>query len=154
MNTIIEEIRERMAKYPQLRVEHDASSITYFLSAEDGFIVRLSVEQLPGWERYTVYYNGSHEEFTHRGAAIKAFAFGLSTGCRLREYLSSGRPYRWVVDAWSPQRHRWESDWDIIRWFLAPALFWRRPTVRHLQNRLIDLDDGDSVHAAEQTGSS
>src|SRR5262245_61109129 len=82
MSTIIEEIREKMARFPDARVEHDTSSITYLPSASDGFIVRLAVEESNGWERYTVYYNGSHEKFTHRGAAIRAFGFGLSTGCR------------------------------------------------------------------------
>ncbi len=148
MSSIIEEIREKMARFPDARVEHDASSITYFPSASDGFVVRMTVERQDGSEQYTVWYNGSHEEFTHREAAVQAFGFGLSTGCRLREYVLSGRPFRWVVDAWSPQRQRWEADWDIVRWLLALALFWRRPTKRYLQNRLIDLADGDFAHAA------
>jgi hypothetical protein len=143
MSTIIEEVREKMARFPQAYVEHDALSITYFPSDPDGFIVRLTVEPQHGWEQYTVWYNGSHEEFTQCPAAIQAFGFGLSTGCRLREYALSGQPFRWVVDAWSPERQRWEPDWDIVRWLSALALFWRRPTKRYLQNRLIDLDNGD-----------
>jgi hypothetical protein len=148
MSTIIEEIREKMTRFPEARVEHNASAITYFPSDSDGFIVRLTVELRHGGERYAVCYNGSHEEFTHRGTAIRAFGFGLSTGCRLREYRHFGRAFRWIVEAWSPQRQRWEADWDVVCWFLALGLVWRRPTKRYLQNRLIDLDDGDFAHAA------
>lgn len=148
MSSIIEEIREKMTKFPEAHIEHNASSITYHPSSPDGFTVRLTVEIDAGWEEYTVYYNGSHEEFTHRATAIQAFGFGLSTGCRLREYVRSGHPVRWVVDTWSTERHRWEADWDVVRWFLAFALFWRRPTMRYLQNRLIDLDNGGFAHAA------
>src|SRR5690349_7047830 len=126
MNAIVDQIREKMARFPQARVEHNASSITYFPSDPEGFVVRLTVEEERGLERYTVWYNGSHEEFSHSGAAIRAFGFGLSTGCRLREYSLSGRPFRWVVDAWSPERQRWEADWDIVRWLSAFVTVWRR----------------------------
>src|SRR5438105_1096665 len=124
MSTIIAEIRERIARYPTARVEYDHSSITYLPANEDGFVVRLSVEAQNDWEQYTVHYNGSHQEFTHRKEAITAFAFGLSTGCRVREYSLSGRPFRWVVDAWHPWHHRWEADWEIVDWFRAVASLW------------------------------
>lgn len=147
MSTVVEEIQERLGKYAQVRLEKDDSSITYRPTTPDGFMVRLAVEQHSGKERYLVYYNGSREDFTHRGSAIRAFAFGLSTGCRLREYSRGGTAVRWVVEAWSPRRHRWEPDWDVVRWVHALLLSWRRGTVRYLQNRIIDLEGGEQAHA-------
>ena len=149
MSSIIEQIREKLSKFPEARVECDPSSITVLPSAPDGFAVRLTVQPCDTGEHYTIWYNGSHEEIAHYPkAAINLFAFGLSTGCRLREYSRGGRAYRWVVEAWSPQRQRWEADWDVVRCFFALLFFWRRPSIRYLQNRFIDLDAGDSIHAA------
>jgi hypothetical protein len=149
MSSVIEQIREKLSKYPQARVEFDASSIAVLPSSPDGFAVRLTVQPCGDGEHYTIWYKGSHEEVAHHPkAAINLFAFGLSTGCRLREYSRAGRAYRWVVEAWSPQRQRWEADWDVVRWFVALFLFWTRPSIRYFQNRLIDLDAADSTHAA------
>jgi len=143
MNTIIDEIREKMGKFPAARVEHDFSSITYFPDSSDGFVVRLVVlKKSPAHEVYSVYYNGSHEEFEHRGTAIKAFGFGLSTGCRLQEFTRGGEPYHWIVEIEDYHRLRWKPDWEIIRFSVAFRQFWRSPTVRCLQNRLIDLSTG------------
>ena len=143
MSSIINDIREKLSKYSDARVEYDASSVTVLPSTLDGFAVRLTVQPCGSGEYYTVWYNGSHEEIAQQRAAMNLFAFGLSTGCRLREYSRGGRAYRWVVETWSPQRQRWEADWDVVRWFLALVLFWRRPNIRYLQNRFIDLDAGD-----------
>ena len=148
MNTIIEELREKLARYPNAQTVFDDSSITCLSSSPDGFAVRLTVHPGVTREWYSVYYNGSHEEFGHRETAMLTFAFGLSSGCRLREYSRLGRAYRWVVDLWDKDKQRWKPDWEIVQ-FTAPFWqFWRRPTVRCLQNRLIDLDDGDAAHAA------
>jgi len=106
---------KKLVKYPNARIECDTTSITCYPREPDGFLVQLTVDPRQGWERYAVYYNGSREDFTHRGAAVQAFGFGLSTGCRLREYLRAGRPVRWVVETWSTRNQRWEPDWDFVR---------------------------------------
>jgi hypothetical protein len=145
MSSVIEQVRERLSKYPDARIEYDAFSISVVPGSPGGFTVRLTVHSCGAGEHYTIWYNGSHEEILHDPkTAINLFAFGLSTGCRLQEYSRAGRAYRWVVEAWSPQRQRWEADWDVVRWLVALFLFWQRPTVRCLQNRLIDLDAADS----------
>lgn len=143
MDTIIDEILGKMGKFPEARVQHDASSITYLPNSSNGFVVRLVVSKKnPSHEVYSVYYNGSHEEFEHRKSAILAFGFGLSTLCRLREFTRGGEPYRWVVDIKDDVQLRWKPDWEITQ--LSPAFwqFWRKPTVRCLQNELINLSTG------------
>jgi len=148
MKAIIDEIREKMMRFPLAHIEYDETSITYLPSASDGFAVRLVVYPGTPQERYSVYFNGSHEEFVHPRDAILTFGYGLSTDCRLREYVRLGRAYRWIVDVWDEKTQQWKPDWEIC-WFTMPFWqFWRRPTVRYLQNRLIDRHGGDVAHAA------
>ena len=47
MGAIIEEILGKMAKFPEARVQHDVSSITYFPDSSNGFAVRLSGLERP-----------------------------------------------------------------------------------------------------------
>ena len=148
MSTIIQEIREKLARFPDARIEFDDSSITCFPSSPNGFAVRLAVHPGITQEWYSIHYNGSHEEFDNRHTAILTFALGLSSGCRLREYSRMGSAYRWVVDLWEEDKQRWKPDWEIVRFTRPFWLFWRRSTMRCLQNRLIDLDSGDAAHAA------
>ena len=144
MDSIIDEIREKMGKFPEARVEYDASSITYYPDSTDGFVVRLTVlKNAPDKESYSVFYNGLHEEFDRRSSAILAFGFGLSTGCRLREFVRAGEPYRWIVDLKDDQRLRWKPDWEILRFSTAFWQFWHSPTIRCLQNTLIDISSED-----------
>jgi hypothetical protein len=148
MGAIIDEIREKMAKFSGARVQHDASSITYFSDNPNGFVVRLVVlKESPNNECYSVYFNGSHEEFDRRAAAIRAFGFGLSTLCRLREFTRGGEPYRWIVDIKDDLQLKWKPDWEIVRVSAAFWQFWRSPTVRYLQNHLIDLSTGSDPEA-------
>ena len=141
MSSVIEEVRDKLSRYPKARVEYDASSIAVFPESPDGFTVRLTIRNCGVKEHYTVWYNGSNEEVAHYPkAAIKLFAFGLSTACRLREYSRRGRAYRWVVEAWSLEHQRWEDDWDVVQWWVPLLYFWTPPRMRQLQNRLIDLD--------------
>jgi hypothetical protein len=146
MSTIIEEILGKMGKFPLARVEHDASSITYFPNTSNGFVVRLVVlGKGSNNEGYSVYYNGSHEEFSERESAILAFGFGLSTDRRVREFTRGGKPYRWVVDVW--HCGRWRPAWEEFRLCAVLWQFWRTSMVRRLQNRLIDLSTGPDPDA-------
>jgi hypothetical protein len=146
MSTIIDEILGKMGKFPSARVQHDASSITYFPDTSNGFVVRLEVlKQRPNKEGYSVYYNDSHEEFAQRASAIFAFGFGLSNDCRVREFSRGGEPYRWVIDIWDDVR--WQPGWDKFRLCEVLWQFWRPSIVRYLQNRLIDLSTGPDPDA-------
>ena len=138
--SIIDEIVSRMARYPLAEIRANDTSVTYYPAAHDGFIVRLIVDQVGSDERYRVYYAGGCQEEAGREGSITNFGFGLSTGCRVREFSRLGVPYRWVTEI------RWRSGWKGY-WeeFDSAGPFWQvwRPTQeRVLQNRVIDLDGG------------
>lgn len=139
MLPIIEQITQKLAKYPSARFENDHSSVTYLPEAEDGFTVRLVVKQTRIGAKYTVFYNGCHEEFSTWQRATEIFAFGLSNGCRLHEYSRHGKPYRWIGEV-QQEDNTWRPDWETIAWSAPFWQFWHRPQIRYLQNRLIDLN--------------
>jgi hypothetical protein len=146
--SILDEIENRLARYPEARVKRDLSSISYLPSYSDGYVVTLRVARKRGVECYSVFYKNSHVETTARKAAVVEFGFALSNGCRLKEYLKRGEAYRSTVEIWDIEERRWKPDWEFIPWSNALWKFWDRPTIRYLQNRLIDLDSDDLRAAA------
>lgn len=78
----IEDIQTRLLKYPHVKYETASSSITVLPTSDTGFTV--GFEGVTG--RYTVFFNGWHEEFTDAVEALECFAFGLSDQCRLKEH--------------------------------------------------------------------
>jgi len=133
---LIEEIEERLSKYPHVRYETGAASITVLPTSDDGFTVRLDIAR----ERYVVSFNGWHEEFTELKQALNCFTFGLSDNCRLKECRRGDFAYKWIVEGRS--NGNWVSDSETGLLFFP---FWRKKEVRYLQNNLIPLnDEGDS----------
>jgi hypothetical protein len=145
--SILDEIEKRLSRYPDARVKRGLSSICCLPSDPDGFAVTLRVGRNKSGEYYSVFYNGSQVDFTHRRSAVIEFGFGLSNGCRLKEYSRKGTAYRWIVELWDVKERLWKPDWDFIQWSHLLLLI-RRPTIRCLQNRLIDLDGDDLMAAA------
>ena len=128
MKNAIEEIKERLRKYPHVTYEANDSSITVLPISNDGFTVGLSVNQ----SQYTVFFNGWHEDFQKEGEALDCFAFGLSNECRLKEFRRGKFAYRWIVE--SKQNGGWVADSETGL-FLFP--FWKPKRVCCLQNNLI-----------------
>ena len=128
MKSAIEQIKERLRKYPHVRYEADASSISVLPRSNDGFTVDLNVNQ----SQYTVSFNGWHEEFEKEDEALDCFAFGLSDECRLKECRRGNFAYRWTVE--SKQNGNWVADSETGL-FLFP--FWRPKKVCYLQNNVI-----------------
>jgi hypothetical protein len=127
----IEEIKTRLRKYPDVKYENTASSITVLPSSDAGFNVGLDVAQ----GRYTVSFNGWHEDFADASEALDCFAFGLSDECRLKEYRRGNSAYRWTVE--SKQNGQWVADSETGL-FLFP--FWKHAETVYLQNNLISRD--------------
>ena len=141
--SILDEIERRLARLPQVRVKRDTSSIRCFPCEPNGFEVSLKLINNNFCQKYSVCYDGSHEEFSSRGEAVMAFGFGLSNGCRLKEYCRKGKAYRWIVEIWDVNERGWRPFWDFSEWTGVVQQFWPTPTIRYLQNRLIDLFSDD-----------
>lgn len=128
----IEEIKAKLHKYPSAKYESDASSISVLPASDAGFTVRLEAAH----SRYTVFFNGWHEESSDAGEALDCFAFGLSDECRLKEFRRGKFPYRWIVE--SKQNGKWIPDSETGL-FIFP--FWKPKEVVYLQNNLVTAGD-------------
>jgi hypothetical protein len=128
MKNAIEQIKERLLKYPHVRYQAAASFISVLPTSNDGFTVSLDVRH----SQYTVYFNGWHEDFQKEDEALNCFAFGLSDECRLKECRRGKFAYRWTVE--SKQNGNWVADSETGL-FLFP--FWKPKEVCYLQNNLI-----------------
>lgn len=126
---VIEEIKSRLSKYPDVRMESDASSVTVLPVSAEGFPVALTESIGNG---YTVSFEGWHEEFEDAEEAMNVFALGLSDECRLREYRRGGFPYKWTVEFWEDGQWMEQSTTGL---FFFP--FWLKSEVRYLQNTLL-----------------
>ena len=126
---VIEEIKRRLSKYPDVRMESDASSVTVLPVSAEGFSVALTENLGNG---YTVSFEGWHEEFEDAEEAMNVFALGLSDECRLREYRRGRFPYKWTVEFWEDGQWMERSTTGLI---FFP--FWLKSEVRCLQNKLL-----------------
>lgn len=90
----IDNIRERLKKHPALKVRYSDNAVTIEPQAPNGFSV--SLEESHG--KYTVSFDGWHEEFDTAEEALDCFALGLSDQCRLRVELKGGVAYRWTLE--------------------------------------------------------
>src|SRR5262245_43687676 len=93
--TVIDEIRDRLSKFPDLKVKSNSDSISISPSSPDGFVIEFSVN--PGG-RYTVAFEGWHEDFDDKTEALNVLALGLSNECRLKEYMRGNFAYKWTVE--------------------------------------------------------
>lgn len=125
---VIEEIKAKLQKYPHVKFESDDNSISVFPTSEDGFTVRLAVNE----DSYAISFNGWHEDFQNKEEALNCFAFGLSPECRLKECQRGKFAYKWTVE--SKENGEWVED-GTTGLFLSP--FWMKERVRYLQNNLI-----------------
>ena len=128
MENTIEQIKERLRKYPHVRYEAAGSSISVLPTSSDGFTVGLYVNR----GQYTVSFNGWHEDFGNEAEALDCFAFGLSDECRLKECRRGNFAYRWTVE--SKQNGNWVADSETGLFFFP---FWKPKKVCYLQNNLI-----------------
>jgi len=126
----IEEIRQRLTKYPNVKYEVKENSLTVFPTSEDGFEV--AIYYAGDEEEFSVFFAGWHEAFSSRDEALNCFALGLSTACRLKEYRRGDTAYKWTVEY--REDGRWVSDSTSSLIFFP---FWRPKKTRYLQNTLV-----------------
>src|SRR5262245_36227173 len=126
---VIEEIKRRLSKYPDVQFSSDACSITILPISAEGFSLTVTETSCNG---YTVSFEGWHEDFEDGSEAMNVFAFGLSDECRLRQYRRGGYAYKWTLESWEDGDWKEESTTALV--FLP---FWRKVEVRQLQNKLL-----------------
>ena len=124
----ISETQAKLAKYPELAVDAEATSIAVHAPTAEGFMVSLRKTD----ETFEVAFEGWHEDFDTEEEALNCFVFGLSAACRLKVMSRGGFDYKWTVE--SLRGDRWIED-SVTGLFFFP--FWRRAEVRYLRNRVI-----------------
>jgi len=90
---VIPRIKEKLQKYP--RVTYTSVDGVLEIPAQSPTGFRVWIREQDG--QFTVGFEGWHEEFDDGDAALKCFAFGLSSACRLRVFRCLGTDYKWQV---------------------------------------------------------
>ena len=131
--SVIDEIKEKLRRYPHVRYEVTEHSIVVLPTSESGFEVSLYFNQQDSYEPFNVFFKGWHEAFSTQAEALECFALGLSVECRLKESSRGGEPYKWTVE------YRDDGSWQSDSTTTTPLFvaFWRSKTERYLQNNLI-----------------
>ena len=128
----IQRIKDKLVKYPQVKYVVTTTSIVVYPLSSNGFAVSLHTSRPSSEHRYTVHFDGWHEDFESEEEALNCFAFGLSDSCRLRVAKRGRRRYRWTVEAFTDGG--WRED-STVGLFMFP--FWRQRVIVYLQNDLI-----------------
>jgi len=136
----IDEIRDRLARYPKARWETGPDSVTVFPVDDSGFAVSFLIAD----GEYIVSFSGWHEHFTDAHQAMNCFVFGLSEDCRLKVYTRGSVEYRWTVETQSSGSWVEDSTTAVL---LFP--FWRRLRVEYRQNRVLPSVAQDPIAAGE-----
>ena len=121
-------VREKLAPYPNARIEETSEALTVLPSRPTGFPVSLRRVDV----RYQVSFEGWHEDFNAEDEAIACFGFGLSNRCRLAITFRGASPVQWTVESlrdgtWSP-----DSTTSLL---FTP--FWRAKRVECRSNDLL-----------------
>ena len=128
----IQEIKGMLQRFPQISFEASINGIKVLPISNTGF----TVEIIKDIEQYTVFFGGWHQSFTDAEEAINCFWFGLSTGCRLKEYRRWGFAYRWALEY--KEAGEWIED-SRTTLLLFPYIGAKK--VRVLQNRVISNEE-------------
>ena len=136
----IADVKQKLARYPQIHYVETSHSIEVPPASSDGFAVALSESE----GKFTVNFDGWHEVFATDSEALNCFAFGLSASCRLRVAYRGSMPIRWAVESLSDGK--WVSDSTTGLVFVP---FWRKKTIRHLQNHWLPASVASSSQGGE-----
>jgi hypothetical protein len=118
-------LRERLDAHG-VPYRHDERSVAVLPRSATGFVVSI----VAGRGEYVVSFDGWHDHFASGEEALRCFAFGMSTRCRLRVTMRGGRACAWQVES-ADGRGGWCADSETGL-LLAP--WWARKTTVYLQN--------------------
>jgi hypothetical protein len=125
---VISRIKEKLQKYPHVTYRTKEGFLEIPAQTPTGF--QVWIRERGG--NFTVGFEGWHEEFTDEEAALKCFAFGLSTACRLRVFRCLSLDYKWQVLV--QENGEWIADSETG--LLFPT-FWLPKKQRDLHNAII-----------------
>ncbi len=129
MNETINEIVNRLKKYPEVEYELNGGSITVIGKNKNGFPVTLTTNRNGN---FTVAFDFWHEKFDNENDALNCFAFGLSKDCRLKLTKKGNRPIKWTVE--SNENGIWKEGSTTG---LINLSFWKKSKFEFFQNDLI-----------------
>jgi len=121
----IQELKDRLAKHPELQFTATPTSITVLAPSPDGF----SVSFYASPKEYVVHLDGWHEHFELADEALECFAFAFSGSSRLAITYRGRTPVKWVLEYLDESGWQAESEVGMI---LIP--FWLRRRVVYRQN--------------------
>ena len=124
----IDNILERLKKYPSIAYSVEGSKITVRPAEDQSFPVSLSVDG----DEYTICFGDWHDHFETEEEALEFFAFGLSDSCRLKVISRGGHPYKWIVENLT------DGTWRVLyETGLLFFRFWCKKEETIFQNRII-----------------
>jgi hypothetical protein len=133
-NPAIEEIIEKLKKYPLVKYSSTNNAIKVEPKDEKGFVVSLEVK--PG--EIIVSSDVWHEHFDkdQEDEALNCFAFMLSNSCRLKIEYRGQKPKRWTIESF--ENGNWISDSTTG---LFNFNFWSPKRTAYFQNNIIRTRD-------------
>ena len=128
----LEQIKEKLLKYPSLSYSETKNSITIHTpNKESGFDITLYIDT-NDYPTYTVAFGNWHGHFDTAEKAIEFIDFGLSDHCRLREIFRGEIAYKWIIE--SLQDGKWVIAQETGAIFFP---FWKRKVEKVYQNSVI-----------------
>lgn len=124
-------LKARLAKHPQ--VAYEIADRTIDIQPIDARGFRASLVEHESGLRYTVAFEGWHQDFGDPAEALRCITLGLSPTGRLQVWSRGPVDYRWTFE------QRRGTDWVTVSTsgvVLFP--FWRRVRMRYLQNRILE----------------
>lgn len=122
---VIDVIRRKVARYPQVRFGAGPRHIHIEPPFEHGFSVNVSVQP----QFIEVAFEGWYDRFDTEEEALACFDFAFSERCRLRVDRAGKRDFRWTLEC--KYEDTWEKDTSVTN-LVRP--FWQPTKVRYLQN--------------------
>jgi hypothetical protein len=121
----IQELKEKLAKHPELSFIATPTSITVEPPSASGFSVSFEASS----DEYVVHFDGWHEHFDSAEAALECFSFAFSGECRIAITYRGRSPVKWVLEYL--EDGQWRADSEVGLFFMP---FWVRPRVVYKQN--------------------
>jgi len=131
---ILGEIREKLAKYPDIKYQEIRNALVIPPKDENGFQVEIHVRNTG----FTVYAKGWHEECDDDNEAFKYLILCLSDKSRLKVFCKGNFEHKWTLEY--KKGDEWLADLTTGLLFYP---FWRKENISYFYNNWITDEIGD-----------